>query len=80
MHIYIHRYYKLYVQFALTDASATALNYVKVLVFVVSKGLLGYNTKQPGILVVLQNNSNHPPETVPLRQRPLSKISLLYKT
>jgi len=53
IYIYIYRYHKLYVQFALTDAGVAALNYVKVLVFVVSKGLLGYNTKQPEILVVL---------------------------
>jgi hypothetical protein len=54
-----------------------ALNYVKVLVLAVSKGLLGYDTKWPGILVDLQDNTNHPPDTMPLLQRPLSKTSLI---
>jgi hypothetical protein len=55
LHVYIHRYHKLCLQSAPADAGVGALNYVKVLVFVLSKGLdfglLGYDTKQPGILV-----------------------------
>ena len=36
-HTHIYRYHRLYVQFAIADAGVAALNFVKVLVFVVSK-------------------------------------------
>jgi hypothetical protein len=50
LHVYIHRYHKLYVKFALADGDIAAIIYVKVLMFVVSKGLdfglLSYHNKQ----------------------------------
>lgn len=49
LHVYTHRYHKLYVKVALADAGTAATNFVEVLMFVVSKSRW-----------FLRNTDNHP--------------------